>query len=197
METPGGPQPDPPLGPRVELFTASRASVYVGFVLGTLITLGGLGMAGCGLTEIPAARAAATPKEKERATAGFLGGLFVGGLLALFGIGGIWMARSLAGTGVEICENGFRVWPPDPDAIPILWGDVTRIEEQFIRDRVPLKLGGPLMSQTFRRFVVVCRNGRQFAFDYENIRRIGRLGKRLREIALARSIQWVIVGKPD
>ena len=197
MQTPATPPPDPPLGPRVELFTASRASIYVGFVLGTLITLGGLGMAGCGLTEIPAARSGATPKEKERAIGGVIGGLLVGGLLALFGIAGIWVSRSLAGAGVEICENGFRRWPPGPDSVAVLWGDVTSIEEHFIRDTVPLKLGGPLMSQTFRRFVVVCRNDRQFAFDYENIRRIGRLGKRLQEIAMAHSIPWVVVDKPE
>ena len=193
MDTPAAPPPDPALGPRVELFTASRATAYVGFVLGTLITIGGLGMAGCGLTEIPAARAAATPKEKERATVGFIGGLLVGSVLALLGVVGIRSARSLSGTGVDVCENGIRRWPPGPDSVPVLWGDVTRIEERFIRDTVPLKKGGPLISQTYRQLVVVCHDGRQLVFDYENIRRIGRLGKRLRQIATAHSIPWVVV----
>jgi len=52
MDTPEAQPPTPSLGSRIELFTPSRANVYVGFVLGTLITVGGLGMAGCPLLEL-------------------------------------------------------------------------------------------------------------------------------------------------
>ena len=48
METPEVQPPEPSLGARVELFTASRANVYIGFILGSLITLGGLGVAASG-----------------------------------------------------------------------------------------------------------------------------------------------------
>jgi hypothetical protein len=197
MDTPEAQPPTPSLGSRIELFTPSRANVYVGFVLGTLITVGGLGMAGCGLSQIPAVRAAPDEKAKDQAVTGVVGGLFVGAFLSLMGILGIWTAHSLVGTGVEVCENGLRWWPPGPESTVALWEDVARIEEQFVRDKVPMRLGGPLLSQTFREFEVICRDDRRFKFDRENISGIGRLGKRLRAIATAKAIAWVVVGTPD
>lgn len=194
MDTPEA-QP-PALGPRVELFTASRANGYVGFVLGVLLAVGGFAMAGCGLTQIPAVKDAPTPKAQEDAIGRLVGGLLVGGLLALFGILGVGVARSLAGTGVEVCENGFRRWPVGPDAIAVFWGEVARIEERFVRDEVPLKLGGPLLSEPHRVFVIVCRDGLQFMFSRENIGGLGRLGKLLKTIAERHAIPWVVIGKP-
>lgn len=197
MDTPTAPRDNSLLGPRVELFTTSRAQVYVGFVLGTLLTAGGLGLAGCGVAQIPEARNAPTKDAKERATIRFLGGLAVGGVVAIFGVLGIWVARSLSGTGVEVGENGFRRWPPGPDSHAVVWGAVARIEERYVHDEVPLELGGPLLSETYRQIVVLCRDGSRFVVDRETVAAVGRLVKRLRPIAERHSIPWVVIGKPE
>jgi hypothetical protein len=197
MDTSHASSAEPPLGPRLELFTASRAQTYVGFVLGALLTAGGLGMAGCGLGQIPEVRKAVAPKDKELATGRLVAGLIVGGGMALFGVLGIYVARSLVGAGVEVCENGFRYWPPGPESESALWSKVERIEERYVYDKVPLRLGGPLLSETYCQLVVICRDGKRFVFDRSTIATIGRLRKRLHAVATERSITWDVIDKPD
>lgn len=151
---------------------------------------------GCGLAHIPIASRAADPKAKADAGFTLVGGVMVGGTIVLMGTLGFWEARTLDGTGVEVCENGFRQWPPSPASPGVRWDDVTRIEVRYRRDTVPLKLGGPLVSETLQLFVVVCRDGREFIYDRTSIGPIRRLERQLREVAEAHSIPWVVGRKP-
>jgi hypothetical protein len=185
--------PAPSLGARVELITVSRLNVYVGFVLGTIMTLGGLGMTGCGMVQLPGVFNPPNQKARQDAAGRLFGGVCVGGLFILFGVLGIAVSRSLRGTGVEVCENGFREWPPSPTSRAALWGDVARIEERHVRDKVPLKLGGPLLNQPRREFVAVCRDGSQVHFGLDYRTRLGRIVKHLRAAAEKHTIPWVVV----
>lgn len=180
--------PSDPLGPRVEFYSVSNANVVIGIVVGSMLIAGALGMAGCGLSRIP------DIKSDKLAGGQILGGLVGSAVLGLFGSLGVWYARSLRGTGIEVCEKGIRPWPVRPHTPVFHWSEVVRIEERWIYDKAPMKLGGPFLSVTYRQFGIVHRDGWQLTIDRESISKVGRLGKRLREIATAHSIPWTVVG---
>lgn len=191
MTSPEALPPAPSLGARVELFTPSRVNVYVGYVFGTLLLLGGLALVGAGLSQISGIRNPPNPKAHEDAIGRLVGGLLVGGLLVFLGGAGIAVARSLAVAGVEVCENGLRSWPPGPNSYNVLWSEIACIEERHVRDEVSVELGGPLLSRTYRRFVIIRHDRERFTFDRDMMTGIGRFGKRLRAAAEVYGIEWV------
>lgn len=193
MNSPEAQPPALALGARVELFTPARANIYVGFVLGTLIAVGGLVLAGLGLAQVPTVIAAPTPQAREGAIGSLISGLLIGGVLTFLRAAGVWVSRSLLGTGIEVCENGLR-WLPvktGSDAVP--WADVARIEERFLREDIPAELVVGLLFRPIaaRHLLIVHPDGRQFTINREVISRVGLLAKRLRTAADAHAIPWV------
>lgn len=165
--------------------------------MGSLFILAGFSIiGGCGLREVPDIAKARTKEERKRPVGRLLGGLCFGCVVAALGFAGYWVARSFRGTGVEVCENGLRQWPPKPDSVSSLWGELIRIEDHYDYVKVPMKLGGPLLSESYRTIVVVCLNEKRIVCDRQSVTAVGRLAKRLRAVASAHSIPWLVIKGP-
>lgn len=192
-------RPPDPLGARVDLFVPSRANVYAGYILAGLFALAGLALLMYGLRQIPLLLGPPNdPTDRKDAMSALVFGLLLGFLIMgagyMFGL----VAWSLAGGGVEVCENGFRAWPAKPGSFAVLWSGVAWIEERFVREHIPAGYGGLLIPRkVMRQLAIVFRDGHTpFVWDRENFTGVGRLAKRLRAAADAHAIPWLAV-QPD
>jgi hypothetical protein len=192
-------KPASPLGRCLEVFHPSRANVYAGYALTALFGFGGLALILWGLASLSTAMRLPLNSEERKAVGFNFLSVFPGLAVSLAAIAFGWYTRGVARCRVEFCEHGFRHWLHGTQAIDVFWVDVIRIEEQFIEDAVPPELSPMDMAfppTVIRQFVVVHRDGRQFSFDQERVKRLGRLGTLLKEIASQKAIPRAVI-KPE
>jgi hypothetical protein len=98
---------------------------------------------------------------------------------------------------VELCENGFRYregknWEEVP------WTTIALIRETVRYERPPL-LKGPakllLPRLADKSYMVITKDGKEFGFTEESIKRLSRFGELLRERTALAGVSWEKVEK--
>jgi hypothetical protein len=188
------------LGTPEEVFRPSLANLVAGYIIGALLAFGGaatvvavLHQSVLGGKDMPL-----WPKDKEPSW--FALGIFF--LLGLGLLAGAWFlvnwVRGLFSFRVLFCRDGFaQVYRDKVDTCR--WDEVEHVEERVIQEHFPLK--GPARHAVpmgkSRHYFVRRRDGVEFGFDGNSVKRIGRLGKLLQQHASEHDIPWEVVHLSD
>jgi hypothetical protein len=116
------------------------------------------------------------------------------GLLAI--VGGValilWVKR-LFSLRILVCPSGL-VEVQRGQILSCRWEDIAQVEETILHEHLPLKHGLKYVAPVgkSRSYVVRRRDGKEFVFDGNRVKGLGRLAKLLRQEAETRAIPWMI-----
>jgi hypothetical protein len=188
--------PHAPLGARIELFRPMMANLIAWGIFSFLLFGGGLAILGSILREVYLAGGNLPAAAKEGMSwlvVGAGSGLGVG--LVVSGVCFACFFRWLTSHEVELCENGFR-YREGKNCEEVAWTAITSIRETVLYERPPL-LKGPakllLPKLANKSYTVITKNGKEFAFTEESIKRLKHFEKLLRERAAVAGVPWETV----
>jgi hypothetical protein len=187
------PSYDNNLGARTDVFKPMQANIVAGFILSTLMLVGGAAAVGFPLRAAYLANWN-LPAHAQKGMSWLAVGLFcligigliVGGVILAF------YSRGLTSRRVEVCANGFR-YCGRRSTDDVFWDDIDCIKETILYERPPLlkgpaKLLLPKIAST--SYTVVTTSGKEYGFDGNSIKAIKRFGKLLRQQADRLSLPW-------
>lgn len=183
-------------GQAVEVFKPMMGNIIAGFILSMLLIIGGAAAVGFPLRGAYLA-GWNLPLEAKQGWCWLAVGLgcFLGAVLLGCGAGLAVYSRWLAAHRVEVHANGFR-YCSRQSAEDVPWAQVRRIRETILYERPPIlkgpaKLLIPKVAST--SYTVVTATDKEYGFDGNSVKAIGRLGGILRKVADRLSLSWETV----
>jgi hypothetical protein len=168
-----------------EAFRPSIANLIAGVIIGLLLIGGGLAFISGFLYLY------LRPEGNDLQTTLF--GLAVGIVLIASGILFIYVMKRMFSYRLVVCTRGFiRQVGRDTDCCQ--WEDIASVTEEVKTDHLPLqgvaKYAAPVGKS--RSYTIRRKDGEEFLFDLDTIKRLGRFGKMVREEAEKRGIPWIV-----
>jgi hypothetical protein len=196
MDPHSPPCPTIPLGEPIEVFRPGVASIFAGFILGFLFCTGATALFWFIIRQIYLSGADLpflTPEDKGSISWGVAGiGLLTAVGLSLGGIVFGWITWDLLSRQVELCVNGFRYFTRGC-VEEVLWMDVASIRQTVCYEKPPL-LKGPakvlLPKLATSTYDVVTKNGKEYSFNGDSVKRFKKFVGLLREQAEKSGIPW-------
>jgi hypothetical protein len=184
------------LGQTVEEFRPANANVAAGYILALVAIAGGLAILGYDVKEIRLS-GGQMPIAAEHGMSWVSAGLFAALALGLFAVGYFLAryARSLSARSVDFCNDGFR-YRQGEVCDEVRWEEIDRIREIIIYERPPVVKGAASMlipKKASHSYHVFCKSGKEYNFNGDSVKEIGRLGALLRERAEGRGLAWEVL----
>jgi uncharacterized protein DUF6585 len=183
------------LGDPVATFQPGMENLVAGIIIGLLMVAGGGTLAAFAVREA-VLNGAHLPWWAETGSCliAVIGMGAIGLLVAAAGVAVILWVRGLFSLRVLVSQGGFVcVRRKEVQVFP--WDQVERVRETVTQEYFPLqgvaKYAAPM--DTSRSFVVRRRDGLEFAFDGNAVKKVNTLAKMIEEAARERGIPWDIV----
>jgi hypothetical protein len=183
------------LGTPLETFRAGLENLVAGIIMGVFLIVGGIVGLFFLCREVVQHRGPIplwVDKQFSWGSVAFFGamalGVIIGGVVLI-----VWVRR-LFSLRVCLCPGGiYTVQRGVCQVFP--WEQIMLIHEKVVQEHFPLaglaKYAAPMGKS--RSYVLYRTGGVQLALDGNSVRKIGRLGKLLREEAGKRNITWQVV----
>lgn len=173
------------LGGRTEVFRPSAANLIAGMIIGMLLIAGGLALAGGSLYLL------LSPKGSDWQTT--ILGIGMGTVLMTSGVLFIYLMKRMFSYCLVVCAEGFiRQVGKRTDCCR--WDDIASVVEEVKSDHLPLKGAAkyavPLGKS--RSYTIHRKDGTEFLFTADTIKRLGRFATMVREATDHRGIPWLV-----
>jgi hypothetical protein len=168
-----------------EEFRPSTANLIAGVIIGLLLIVGGLGFAvGCLYLYL-------SPKGSDLQST--LLSVAVGLALVACGVLFIYVMWRLFAYRLVVCPRGF-VRQVRQDIDSCLWDDIASVTEIVTTDHLPLKGAAKHLAPMgkSRNYEIRRKDGLEFSFGPDTIKRLGRFAKIVREEVDRRGIPWLV-----
>jgi hypothetical protein len=168
-----------------EEFRPSTANLIAGIIIGLLLIVGGLVLA------VGSLYMYLSPKGSELQST--ILGVAVGFGLVGCGVLFIYLMWRLFAYRLVVCPRGF-VRQVRKDIHSCLWDDIASVTETVTTDHLPLNGAAKLIPPMgkSRTYEIRRKDGLEFSFTSDTVKRLGRFAKIVREEVDRRGIPWSV-----